>query len=343
VSLSRRLGRYTLEKDVNRLKSWTADLTKFSGRILPDPLITRNIECETDDTYDIGKADNAYLDVYCSRVFLQTTGEVATLDLGNAGDITDNGSAAAPYILINTQAPDADSAAFILLEAEGPTWRADLVLGGYGADVGAANKPWAGIFLGGYGNSTIRGNVDGFYIFEGDRAAFEKPLELYDYLRHYGDADTDLGFTTDKITLRAGGVTLLELTEAGQDIIHFNSADADVDFQVDTTAGDGALFVEGSTGRVGVNINSSLTGLVHANQNAAGGAIPVLHLEQDDVSEEFIRFTGTAAAGVVTQSIVDNDDVASSTLTGWAKAYVVDEGNQIADQPYFLPLYTLSA
>jgi hypothetical protein len=312
-----------------------------------------------------------------------------------------------------------------------------------------------------------------------------------EYLYHSGDLDTFIRFEDDKISLAAGGVTFLELTEAAQDIIHFNSADADVDFQVDTTAGAGALFVQGSSGYVaaghtapgmllhalhatddllahfqssddlaGIQIedddttgyvvvqnnflsmggNSTLhannlniatdtgftgagtispqgilelvhggirigvynnrierwdsdtddaqlwlnyqgynlgtsrfrdtvigngkqaavltvdgsasrvgvgegapTGKGHITQSAAAGAIPVLHLEQDDVSEEFIRYTGTAAAGVLTQSIVDEGDQASETREGWLKVYVVDEGNQITDQAYFVPIYSLSA
>ena len=61
------------------------------------------------------------------------------------------------------------------------------------------------------------------------------------------------------------------------------------------------------------------------------------------MSEEFIRFIGTAAAGVLTQSIVDEGDQASQTLEGWIKIYVQDDGNQITDQAYFIPIYTLSA
>ena len=78
-------------------------------------------------------------------------------------------------------------------------------------------------------------------------------------------------------------------------------------------------------------------------QDSTTGAQPVLALDQDDISEEFIRFTGSAAAGVLTQSIVDEGDQASETEEGFVKVYVVDEGNQITDQAYFLKLYTLAA
>jgi hypothetical protein len=77
-------------------------------------------------------------------------------------------------------------------------------------------------------------------------------------------------------------------------------------------------------------------------QDDVAGAIPVLTVEQIDISEEFIRFIGTAANGVVTQSIVDVGDVATSTIKGFLKIYVQDDGNQITDQAYYIPIYTLT-
>lgn len=101
------------------------------------------------------------------------------------------------------------------------------------------------------------------------------------------------------------------------------------------------LVADVSATSVGVGI-AVPTGKLHVNQSGAASAIPSLHLEQDDVSEEFIRFTGTSANGVLTQSLVENADVAVPTLTGWVKVNVQDEGNQLADGAYFMPLYTLA-
>lgn len=164
---------------------------------------------------------------------------------------------------------------------------------------------------------------------------------IAEYLYHTGDTDTYLRFQDDQGALAAGGVTFIEWIETTQNIIHFNSADADVDFQVDTTLGAGSLFVEGSSGYVGVNIVTGLSGLLHVNQNASGGAIPALHLEQDDVSEEFIRLTGQSSDGVITQSLVEEPD-ATPTLVGWFKINVQDEGTEIADGAYFVPFYSLA-
>lgn len=72
------------------------------------------------------------------------------------------------------------------------------------------------------------------------------------------------------------------------------------------------------------------------------GAVPVLELEQLDVSEEFIKFIGEAASGNLARSIVDAGDVSSNSIAGYVRVYAQDDGNQITDQAYYLPLYTLS-
>jgi hypothetical protein len=70
-------------------------------------------------------------------------------------------------------------------------------------------------------------------------------------------------------------------------------------------------------------------------------AVPVLTMTQLDVSEEFIRFVGTAASATLTQSIVDVGDVTTPTLVGYLKVYVQDDGNQVTDGAYFIPFYSI--
>ena len=84
------------------------------------------------------------------------------------------------------------------------------------------------------------------------------------------------------------------------------------------------------------------TGKVHIKQGQAAGAMPVATFEQVDASEEFQRFIGTAADGVLTQSIVAEGNQAGQARAGWLKVYVRDDGDQITDQAYFVPIYTLS-
>ena len=95
--------------------------------------------------------------------------------------------------------------------------------------------------------------------------------------------------------------------------------------------------------RIGGTEFSDPSAQLHIDQDSSSGAQPVLYLDQADVSEEFIRFVGTAAAGTLTQSIVNEGDQGSETREGWLKVYVQDDGNQITDQSYYIPIYSLSA
>jgi hypothetical protein len=138
-------------------------------------------------------------------------------------------------------------------------------------------------------------------------------------------------------------IEYIRAEDAAQDIVIINEDGVDIDFRVEGTGVPNALFVNGANGLVGVGIGSPTTGQLVVDQAEAAGSLPALHLLQLDVSEEFIRFQGTAAAGVLTQSIVDYGDEASSTGAVWLKVYVVDDGNQVTDQAYHILGYALSA
>jgi len=94
-------------------------------------------------------------------------------------------------------------------------------------------------------------------------------------------------------------------------------------------------------GSVGIG-TTSLGAVLSINQSSGTGAKPVLLLDQADVSEEFIRFIGAAASGNLTRSLVAAGDVTTATIAGYLRVYVRDDGNQITDQAYYVPVYTLS-
>lgn len=89
-------------------------------------------------------------------------------------------------------------------------------------------------------------------------------------------------------------------------------------------------------------MGTAATGKMHVQQLDTSGAKPVVTVEQKDVSEEFIRYRGTAASADVTQSIVNNADVSTATIQGWIKCFVHDDGNQVTDQRYYIPFYSLT-
>lgn len=95
------------------------------------------------------------------------------------------------------------------------------------------------------------------------------------------------------------------------------------------------------TERLGVGTTSPL-GKVDASQTSSSGAIPALYLYQADVSEEFIKFRGTAAASTLTNSIVAEAEVATPTRQGWLEVYVQDDGGQVSSGAHYIPIYTLA-
>jgi len=102
-----------------------------------------------------------------------------------------------------------------------------------------------------------------------------------------------------------------------------------------------ALFWDATNDRLGISITTP-TGKLHLNQNSATAAIPTLHLEQDDVSEEAVRVTGQAGAGVLTQTLVAGADVTTATKAAFIRVNIQDEGNQITDGNYYVQVYTIA-
>jgi hypothetical protein len=96
-----------------------------------------------------------------------------------------------------------------------------------------------------------------------------------------------------------------------------------------------------TNGRVGVNANSP-DAKFHSRQSSGAGAIAALALTQSDVDEPFTKYIGTAAAATLTRSIVAEADVTTATRQGFVKIEIEDLGNQVTDQDYYVPFYTLA-
>ena len=86
-------------------------------------------------------------------------------------------------------------------------------------------------------------------------AEFGDTIAVGQDILHLGDANTKITFTDDQIDFAAGGVTLLTLDEAGQDIVIVGDG-SDVDFQVKALNDNHAIFVQGSTDNVGIGYSA---------------------------------------------------------------------------------------
>lgn len=112
--------------------------------------------------------------------------------------------------------------------------------------------------------------------------------------------------------------------------------------EANATQDNSNLFWDDTNNRLGVG-TASPTGKAHVNQNSTTAAIPTLHLEQDDVSEELLRFTGTASSGIISgQTLVAGADVTTATKACFIRVNVQDEGNVQTDGYYYLQAFTLA-
>ena len=73
------------------------------------------------------------------------------------------------------------------------------------------------------------------------------------YIYHNDDDDTKIEFTSDRVKIHAGSITLLDIRNASQDTVTLG-ADSDVDAKLQ--GGDGYVFVQGSDGYVGIKDDS---------------------------------------------------------------------------------------
>ena len=150
--------------------------------------------------------------------------------------------------------------------------------------------------------------------------------------------------TGDWVELESAGDLKFQVNGAGDQYI-FNEDGDDNDLRFLSDDATDILYIDAGAdsgaGRIGVG-TSTPTSTFHVDQASTTAAVAVVTLDQADVSEEFVEFIGTAASGVLTQSFVNDADVTTSTVAGWVKILVTDDGDQITDGNYYIPFYTLT-
>lgn len=124
-------------------------------------------------------------------------------------------------------------------------------------------------------------------------------ITLYTGFIHYNDSDTYMSFAADdQLTFTAGGVQMMKFYEAKQDKVTIGdeATPTDLDLLVATVGAASTIFCEGSSGNVGIG-TKTLSAKCHVDQSVTDAAIPVLYLDQADVSEEMIEFNTTIGVG----------------------------------------------
>lgn len=78
-------------------------------------------------------------------------------------------------------------------------------------------------------------------------------------------------------------------------------------------------------------------------KNPSSSTSPALQIEQLDTDQPLLKLIGTAASGTLSNNLVAAREVGSISAACYVMVEVQDDGSQITDQDYFLPLYTLSS
>lgn len=107
-------------------------------------------------------------------------------------------------------------------------------------------------------------------------------------------------------------ITSGTFTHSGGSVIFNDTNSASVDFQIQSAGTSNSFTSDGGTGHIGIGVAASVTAtsaMLDVLQVSASGAVPVLKLNQLDISEEMIHFETTIGTGNAIEA------VASKVLT----------------------------
>lgn len=150
-------------------------------------------------------------------------------------------------------------------------------------------------------------------------------------------------FPTTSDTPGADGINISD-SAAGTRQFQLRLDNTNKDLCFDSKFGAGwtnKLRVSRQYGDIAVN-NAVGSAQMYVNQTDATRAVPVLTVEQGDLSEPFIHFIGQSST-IIQRSFADVADFSTpGTLTGWIKIEITDEQttNPITDGEYWIPFYT---
>lgn len=171
-------------------------------------------------------------------------------------------------------------------------WR---IMGMGGNDGGAGKVRVSEVWESDFGGVALETDGSGNVTINGSRT-----LTIPTDLIHAGDPDTKWSFTDDDVEITVGGLSMLKLTEAGQDLITLGpgSGDVDIDFN-------GDMFLKGSNGRLGLGVlASSPELLLHMSSDAVTGLLIQSSVDQSTLRPtiRMRRSRGSAASPTAVQT-----------------------------------------
>lgn len=131
---------------------------------------------------------------------------------------------------------------------------------------------------------------------------------------------------------------VVAFSESSGGLVLGTTGDAPITF---STWGEEAMRILAGGNESVVIGDTTADGKLSVDQAESAGAIPVLELDQADVSEQFIKYIGESAADV-SMSFADAADLTTpGAIVGWAKVQVEDVAGAgaITDGDYWQPFY----
>ncbi len=84
-------------------------------------------------------------------------------------------------------------------------------------------------------------------------------VTVLDEIQRKGDADTKIGFTADKQTFTVGGLVAFQITNTAQNLVEIGDVAGGSDWDINFNSGQ--MFLEGSTGALGIGTTSIAAGI----------------------------------------------------------------------------------
>lgn len=134
-----------------------------------------------------------------------------------------------------------------------------------------------------------------------------------EYIYHNGDANTYVQLSDDNMRFYAGGRDFLRMNESSTDELVVNESSADIDFRVEGNGSLYALFVEGSTDRVGIGTNNPAKDL---------------HVAGD------VRIDDLAGSGDRMVVVNSNGDLSTQAIPGGSSSGWSTSGNTLSPGDY---------
>ena len=254
-----------------------------------------------------------------------TNGTIAKFD--SNGDLTDAPIVhAAPNLTIASDVVINQSSIFAITGQATGTARGQI------KSTGGSARWYIDAATGGVPSNYYRVNGVETWVTQGTASAYQFIQGTSTELARFDSATGNLGINT------TGPDRKLDVLDTAPQI-RWTRVDGTTYGEVEADASGYSVFTA-SGSRFG--FGATPAGTVHVDQASTSAAIPALILDQADVDEPFMKFIGTAAGASTTNSLVAIADVSTATVAGYAKVEVEDIGNQITDQDYYIPLYTLT-